>query len=102
MIGHIRAGGDLAWSAIRKSFVLRGYEALVREAERDRSLRDACRNLRGACWRSKKKLHAIELQAAALLVPTSARVEKLTRQLWEFGEEVRLATLDRGDREGRA
>ena len=27
--------------------------------------------------------------------PSSARVEKLTRQLWEFGEEIRLATLAR-------
>jgi len=30
--------------------------------------------------------------------PTSARVEKLTRQLWEFGEEIRLATLAREER----
>src|SRR6266849_8960327 len=29
--------------------------------------------------------------------PTSARVEKLTRQLWEFGEEIRLATFARTD-----
>jgi hypothetical protein len=30
--------------------------------------------------------------------PSSARVEKLTRQLWEFGEEIRLATFAREER----
>jgi hypothetical protein len=32
-------------------------------------------------------------------VPTAARIEKLTRQLWEFGEEIRLATLACADNE---
>ncbi len=43
----------------------------------------------------KKKWVAVR----ARTTPTSARLEKLTgkltRQLWEFGEEIRLATLDR-------
>jgi hypothetical protein len=39
----------------------------------------------------KKKWAGLRRRAPA---PTPARVEKLTRQLWEFGEEIRLARLD--------
>ena len=36
MVGHIRAGGDLGLICHQEDFILRAYEALVREAERDR------------------------------------------------------------------
>jgi hypothetical protein len=38
-----------------------------------------------------KKKRLARRRAAA---PTPGRVEKLMRQLWEFGEEIRLAMLD--------
>jgi hypothetical protein len=31
------------------------------------------------------------------IAPTTARVEKLTRQLWEFGEEIRFGALSRAN-----
>jgi hypothetical protein len=47
----------------------------------------------------KRKL----LATRRISAPTSARVEKLTRQLWEFGEEIRMATLARtGNKKERA
>ena len=38
-----------------------------------------------------KKMHLAHRRTPP---PTAARVEKLTRQLWEFGEQVRIAALD--------
>ena len=92
-IGHIRAGGDLDLICHREDFILRAHEALVREAERDgrfaRRVRESARRVLAF----KKK----SLASRRIPVPTSARVEKLTRQLWEFGEEIRMATLARPD-----
>ena len=90
-IGHIRAGGDLGLICHQEEFIVRAYEAMVHEAERDR-------RFRGRVEESAKRVLAFKKKHLAkprTQVPTSARVEKLSRQLWEFGEEIRLATLDR-------
>lgn len=93
MLGHIRAGGDLGLICHQEDFILRAHEALVREAERDprfaRRVRESARRVLAF----KKK----SLASRRTPAPTPARVEKLTRQLWEFGEEIRLATLARED-----
>jgi beta-N-acetylhexosaminidase len=88
-IGHIRAGGDLCLICHQEDFILRAHEALTREAERRFAKRaqDAARRVLAF-----KKKHLSVRHAPP---PTAARVEKLTRQLWEFGEQVRLDTLDR-------
>jgi beta-N-acetylhexosaminidase len=99
MIGHIRAGGDLGLICHREDFILRAHEAMIREAERDGKFARRVRESAGRVRAFKEK--AFDERAAArrrTLVPTSARVEKLTRQLWEFGEEIRLATLAREER----
>ena len=97
-IGHIRAGGDLGLICHQEDFILRAHEALVREAERDGRFARRARESAGRVLAFKKK--AFKNKSAArrrTSAPTSARVEKLTRQLWEFGEEIRLATLARTD-----
>jgi beta-N-acetylhexosaminidase len=99
MIGHIRAGGDLGLICHREDFILLAHEALIREAERDGKFARRVRESAGRVLAFKEK--AFDKRAAArrrTLVPTSARVEKLTRQLWEFGEEIRLATFVREER----
>jgi len=92
-IGHIRAGGDLGLICHQEDFILRAHEAVVREAERDgrfaRRVRESARRVLAF----KKK----SLAKPRTLTPSSTRVEKLTRQLWEFGEEIRLATFARTD-----
>ncbi|MGB9203679.1 MAG: beta-N-acetylhexosaminidase [Terriglobales bacterium] len=94
VIGHIRAGGDLGLICHREDFILRAYEALLREAERDS-------RFAGRAQESARRVLALKSKKARRrgrprhTPPTSARVEKLTRQLWEFGEEIRLATLAR-------
>ncbi len=88
-IGHIRAGGDLALICHQEDFIHRAYEAMVREAGRDRAFARRVRESAQRVLAFKK-----HLPRSRPPVPTAAKVEKLTRRLWEFGEELRLATLD--------
>ena len=94
MIGHIRAGGDLGLICHQEDFILRAHEAVVREAERDgrfaRRVRESARRV--LAFKEKS------LAKRRIPAPSSARVEKLTRQLWEFGEEIRLATFAHEER----
>ena len=94
MIGHIRAGGDLGLICHQEDFILRAHEAVVREAERDgrfaRRVRESARRV--LAFQEKS------LAQRRIPAPSSARVEKLTRQLWEFGEEIRLATFAHEER----
>jgi beta-N-acetylhexosaminidase len=97
-IGHIRAGGDLGLICHQEDFILRAHEALVREAERDgRFSRRAGESARRVLAFKKKMFDKKSAATRRTAAPTSGRVEKLTRQLWEFGEEIRLATLARAD-----
>jgi beta-N-acetylhexosaminidase len=93
MIMHIRAGGDLGLICHHENLILRAHEALVREAEHDNKFARRVRESAGRVLAFKKKYLPRRRTAA----PTSARVEKLTRQLWEFGEEIRLAAFVRAD-----
>jgi beta-N-acetylhexosaminidase len=98
VVQHIRAGGDLALICHKEEMIARAYESLIHEAERDHTFRRRVEESAQRVLAFKKKWIkqlAAQCRAAA---PTSARVEKLTRQLWEFGEEIRLGTLARADR----
>jgi beta-N-acetylhexosaminidase len=90
-IAHIRAGGDLGLICHREDFIFRAHEALIREAERDRRFAVRVRESAQRVLAFKKK----RLSRGSGLAPTVARVEKLRRRLWEFGEEVRLTALAR-------
>src|SRR4029077_12987080 len=93
-IAHIRAGGDLGLICHQEDFILRAHEALVREAERDGRFSRRVRESAGRVLAFKRKTFDKTLTAGRH-TPAPARVEKLTRQLWEFGEEIRLATFAR-------
>lgn len=92
LIAHIRAGGDLGLICHQEELILRAYETLVREVERDRKFAERARE-------SARHVEAFKKQTLPrhrrIPPPTSARMEKLTRQLWEFGEEIRIAALTR-------
>jgi len=96
MIGHIRAGGDLGLICHHEKFILRAHEALVQQAERDAKFARRIRKSAGRVLAFKKQVLQRK-SATGRRTPTSARVEKLKRQLWEFGEEIRMATLARAD-----
>jgi len=96
MIGHIRAGGDLGLICHREDFILRAHEALLHEVERDSRF---ARRVRESAQRvlAFKSKNARGRGRPRHTVPTAARVEKLTRELWKFSEEIRLARLARMD-----
>jgi beta-N-acetylhexosaminidase len=88
----VAAGGDLCLVCHREDYVLQAYEELRQRSERDakfaRRVTDSARRVRAF----KKKWATILRSGKA---PTPAVVEKLTRNLWEFGEQVRLEPLSR-------
>jgi len=91
-VGHIRAGGDLALICHIEEYVTRSYEALCTKVERDarfaRRAKESISRVLGFKKRSK------ELRRKTP-TPTTARLEKLSRQLWEFGEQIRMETIKR-------
>src|SRR5271169_906283 len=99
-VQHIRAGGDLTLICHQEEMVVRAYEALLHEAERDRKFAQRARESEQRVLAFKKeRLSHQSVGGRRAPAPTSARVEKLTRQLWEFEEEIRLATLARRDKD---
>jgi beta-N-acetylhexosaminidase len=93
-VEFIRAGGDLCLVCHREDRVLEVYEELMRAAEKDKKFarRVAEASRRVASFKRK--------WAKALRVtkePSPRTVEKLTRRLWEFGEQVRLQALQRDE-----
>ena len=92
---HVRAGGDLCLICHQRDYVIRSYEALIREAERDSSFARRVTESATRVLAFKKKSRELKRHVSP---PTPDRLEKLSRQLWEFSEQVRLETLSRLDR----
>ena len=91
VVQHVRAGGDLALICHKEEMVVRAYEALIHEAERDRKFVQRVRESARRVLAFKKK-YLLRRRTAS---PSAARGERLTRQLWEFGEEIRMDTFAR-------
>jgi len=89
-VEFVRAGGDLCLICRQEELVVRGYEALVKEAERDRRFARRVAESAARVLVSKKKSTALK---GPMQPPTAEKVQKLTRRLWEFGEQIRLATI---------
>jgi beta-N-acetylhexosaminidase len=99
-VEFIRAGGDLCLICHREDYILGAYEALIKASERDskfaRRIAEAGRRVAAF-----KKKNARMLRAGKS--PSGATVGKLTRRLWEFGEELRLDAFSRrGDKRSRS
>jgi beta-N-acetylhexosaminidase len=90
-MGHIRAGGDIGLICHQEEFIRRAYESMVRTLEKDRKFAARVAESSRRVMAAKKKW--LSRPRTALLNP--GKLEKLTRQLWEFGEEIRLAGLSR-------
>jgi len=93
-VEHIRAGGDLCLICHIEEHVVRSYEALVKEAERDQSFARRVKESVARLLAFKKKSKELKRRAPA---PAAAKIEKLSRQMWEFSEQVRLATIRQQD-----
>jgi beta-N-acetylhexosaminidase len=94
-VEHIRAGGDLCLICHIEDHITRSYEALVREMEHDAKFARRVQESVARVLAFKKKSTELKRPATA---PTAAKLEKLSRQLWEFSEQMRLETIKRQDR----
>ncbi|HEX3353505.1 MAG TPA: beta-N-acetylhexosaminidase [Terriglobales bacterium] len=89
-VEHIRAGGDLCLICHLEEYVTRSYEELLKEAKSDGKFARRARESVAGVLAFKKKSPALKRRAPA---PTPKTLERLSRQIWEFGEEVRMAKL---------
>ena len=98
-VEFVRAGGDLCLVCHREEYVLQAYDALVKTAERDkhfsRRAGDSAQRVRAFKKKWGKLLRAGK-------EPSHATVEKLSRRLWEFGEQARFEALNRAEPGRRA
>jgi beta-N-acetylhexosaminidase len=92
VVEFVRAGGDLCLICRQEELVVRGYEALIKQAERDRRFARRVAESAARILAFKKK--SVELKRR-ITHPTVERIQKLSRQLWEFGEQVRLQIIQR-------
>jgi beta-N-acetylhexosaminidase len=91
-IEFVRGGGDLCLICHRADYITQAYYELVKMTEGDSKFaKRVDESVRRVLSFKKKWTKALRHRSA----PSSTIVEKLTRRLWEFGEEVRLAALDR-------
>jgi len=100
-VEFVRAGGDICLICHHADRVAEAYGALVKTAERDAKFARRVHE-------STQRILAFKKRSAKLLrrtkKPSPTSVEKLSRTLWEFGEQVRLEALNREEngREGYA
>jgi beta-N-acetylhexosaminidase len=91
-VEHIRAGGDLCLICHREDYIAQACEELIKTAERDPKFAKRVEESARRVLAFKKKSTKILRKTT---IPSAATVEKLSRKLWEFGEQVRLEALNR-------
>ena len=89
-IEHIRAGGDLCLICHIEEYVTRSYEALIKEAEGNRKFAQRVIESAARVLAFKQKSSALKRRPQA---PTPAKLERLSRQVWELSEQVGIAKL---------
>jgi beta-N-acetylhexosaminidase len=93
-VAHIRAGGDLCLICHREDYIAQAYEKLLYAVESDP-------NFAQRVSESVRRVLAFKKKSAKILriakPPSESTVEKLSRKLWEFGEQVRLETFVRSE-----
>jgi beta-N-acetylhexosaminidase len=91
-VEFVRAGGDLCMVCHHEENVLQAHEGLIRTSEAEK-------NFLKRVSESSRRVLAFKKRVGAQLkvgkAPGAAVIEKLTRGLWEFGEQVRLGPLSR-------
>jgi beta-N-acetylhexosaminidase len=89
----VRAGADMFLVCQREENAPRAFEAVLREAERDREFAGFVRQAARRILAVKARRRELARSSPA---PRPHSVERLTRQLWELGERVRLEALAAG------
>src|SRR5713101_652284 len=89
-VEFIRAGGDLCLICHEREGIELAFETMVRASERDARFRRRVQE-------SAKRVAALKKQSAALKrrapAPSPEKSSRLSTQLWEFSEQIRLRGL---------
>ncbi len=97
-VEFVRAGGDLCLVCHREDYIDKAHEALIKAGEGSRFARRAAESVR--------RVLAFKKKWAGILrggkPPSAAGIARLTRRLWEFGEQVRLEPFSRAGDKRRA
>ena len=93
-VAFIRAGGDLCLVCHHENYIAKAFEALAKTSKDDPKFARQAMEAAKRVFRFKKKWAKMR---SISRVPSVAVVEKLSRKLWEFGEQVRLETLHRAE-----
>ena len=92
----VRAGGDLCLICHREDYIFEAYEELLKMAGSDREFgKRVNESVRRVLAFKKKSMKPLR----AAVSPSKKTVERLSRALWEFGEQVRLERLVRAERD---
>jgi beta-N-acetylhexosaminidase len=93
-VESVLAGSDLCLICHHEDHVNQAREALMKAAQTNAQL--ALRVMESA-----RRVLALKKKSAKILsltkIPSTAKVEKLSRELWEFGEQIRLEALNRAE-----
>jgi len=94
-VEHVRAGGDICLVCHDAERVSRCYDTLVNEVERTSSFARRASESVARVMRFKRKMAELKRSTP---IPTNAKLEILSRKLWEFSEQVRIAGLSAKER----
>jgi len=97
-VEHIRAGGDLLLICHREDYIAKAYEELVKTTESDPKFERRVKESVRRVLAFKKKSGKIFRKTKP---PSAATLEKLSRKLWEFAEQVRLEALNREENDSK-
>jgi beta-N-acetylhexosaminidase len=86
----IAAGGDLCLICHQQGLIERAYETMLRKTERDARFRRRVIESAKRVAAFKKKSKELKHRTPA---PSPEKISRLSTQLWEFSEQVRLQAL---------
>jgi beta-N-acetylhexosaminidase len=89
-VEFVAAGGDLCLICHEQALIEQSYEAMLRKTERHAHFRRRVLESAKRVAAFKKKSKELKHRPAA---PSPERVSRLSTQLWEFSEQVRLQVL---------
>jgi len=86
----LRAGADMFLVCQKEESVRRAFEAVVKRAESDKKFAALVREKFKRVVAAKKSFRALRRMPDP---PTRKTVERLTREIWKFGEELRARAM---------
>lgn len=90
----LRAGADMFLVCQKEESVRRAFEAVLKRAESDKKFAALVGEKSKRVVAAKKSFKALKRMPDS---PTRKTVERLTREIWKFGEELRARAMNAGE-----